>query len=53
MMVERKNGPVERWIAQVVVDGRKRRALSAEWANPLDEFKLRSSGCESSSAFTS
>ena len=34
VMVERKDGPVERWIAEVVVDGRKRRVTALTEAPP-------------------
>ena len=38
-MVERKAGPVERWIAQVVVDGRKRRVTALTEAAAKKELR--------------
>ncbi len=39
VMVERKDGPVERWIAQVVVDGRKRRVTALTEAAAKKELR--------------
>jgi hypothetical protein len=38
-MVEREDGPVERWIAQVVVDGRKRRVSARTEAAATKELR--------------
>lgn len=39
VMVKRKDGPVERWIAQVVVDGRKRRVTALTEAAATKELR--------------
>lgn len=39
VMVDRKDGPVERWIAQVVVDGRKRRVTAITEAAAKKELR--------------